>query len=467
MPASFGSEPASAARRGLTFVLGTSVAVSSIASLRFAQVPLPPAPAFLPAIATATTILYCMTAVIFLAQFKWLRRPCFAVFAAAFLYAGLINAVQTLLAPGIILAGGIGPNSAIAWLWVGWHGGFAFLMLAAVACEAAFPNARLSDQFERPVVYLTGLSVVMLVGIVFVTATGQPDFLPSVNLGSGLGKLRHSAFGIGVLLLDAAALVAVIVVTRCRTLLQLAVAVAILAEMIGAMLMLGAASRSTLGWYVGRVYAAVAAGYVPLLFLLEMDKIYARAATLALALQDLALVDALTNLPNRREFDMRLAAECNAAARRGASIALLMIDVDNFKQFNDHHGHVAGDDTLRRVAQAIQIGVKRTSDLAARYGGEEFAVILPDTDLLAAEPIAEDIRRAVLRLAIPHDASAAGDIVSVSVGVTAIMPKSGFRPVLLTEEADAALYRAKALGRNRVAARTSPPELKLVGPTRA
>ncbi|WP_338762821.1 diguanylate cyclase [Massilia sp. METH4] len=168
------------------------------------------------------------------------------------------------------------------------------------------------------------------------------------------------------------------------------------------------------------------------------------------ALDRMAHSDALTGLANRRSLDERLASEVGRAAREGGSVALVMIDVDFFKRYNDSLGHAAGDDCLRRVAAAIATAVHRPADLAARFGGEEFAIVLPDTDRAGARQVAEAARAAVGALALPHPANGKG-IVTISAGVASFRPGPAESARLLVEAADAALYRAKEEGRDRVA----------------
>ncbi|HTX58433.1 MAG TPA: diguanylate cyclase [Verrucomicrobiae bacterium] len=165
----------------------------------------------------------------------------------------------------------------------------------------------------------------------------------------------------------------------------------------------------------------------------------------------LATIDVLTGVANRNALDRTLEREWRRAARARSSLAMLMIDVDFFKAFNDTYGHVAGDSCLQRVAGVAEDCLVRPSDLFARYGGEEFAVVLPDTDLDGAVRIAETIRQAVVRLEIPHEGTSLG-CVSVSLGAAAVDPSPADLPVGLVRAADAALYEAKQRGRNRVAA---------------
>lgn len=165
-------------------------------------------------------------------------------------------------------------------------------------------------------------------------------------------------------------------------------------------------------------------------------------------LQRLSMQDGLTELANRRCFDQYLEKELQRARREQQSLALLMIDLDYFKRFNDRYGHLAGDDCLRRVALVIKQNLKRPADLAARYGGEEMAVILPATELSGAEIIAELLRQAVVDLHIMHQDNSLG-YVSVSIGVHAIVPDQHSTPASLIALTDEALYSAKNQGRNR------------------
>lgn len=166
-------------------------------------------------------------------------------------------------------------------------------------------------------------------------------------------------------------------------------------------------------------------------------------------LDELARLDALTGLPNRRQFDEALHREWGRARRSGESLALLMIDIDHFKQLNDSYGHPVGDQRLREVGRALAECATRGTDLVARYGGEEFAAILPAADMAQARALAEMMRAAVaqLRLASP----VAGGFVTVSIGVGCVGTVGTDEPHDLLERADAALYEAKKAGRDRVA----------------
>lgn len=162
-----------------------------------------------------------------------------------------------------------------------------------------------------------------------------------------------------------------------------------------------------------------------------------------------AFRDALTGIGNRRHFDRDLAALFANAQKRRLPIALIMIDVDYFKAYNDHFGHPKGDDCLAAVAKALQVGLRQQDDSLSRYGGEEFALLLLGADRDQACAVAERLRQRVESLAIPHPASTANPVVTVSLGLTSITPSLEQLPYILIGQADLALYIAKDAGRNR------------------
>ncbi|MBB4515730.1 diguanylate cyclase [Paraburkholderia fungorum] len=169
-----------------------------------------------------------------------------------------------------------------------------------------------------------------------------------------------------------------------------------------------------------------------------------------LELQRLTHSDGLTGLSNRRYLDEYLTAEWRRGTRDKTGLGFLMIDVDNFKAYNDTYGHVAGDEVLKRVAQTIESCLGRAPDLAARFGGEEFAVVLPGASSGGLRLLAEKIRLAIEGLGIAHAGSASG-VVTISVGAAAIVPSAAEPVTTLIEAADVGLYRAKRDGKNQVA----------------
>ena len=167
-------------------------------------------------------------------------------------------------------------------------------------------------------------------------------------------------------------------------------------------------------------------------------------------LHQLSLSDGLTGIGNRRSLDETIEREWKRAVRERSKLAILMIDIDYFKLFNDTYGHLAGDECLKKVAATITGLIKRSMDFAGRYGGEEFAVILPATDELGAMAVGEKIRAAIEAQAIPHQRSYLGGMVTVSIGAAVMIPNSTTESAVLVDAADQALYTAKSSGRNRV-----------------
>jgi len=167
-------------------------------------------------------------------------------------------------------------------------------------------------------------------------------------------------------------------------------------------------------------------------------------------LELLSNTDGLTGIANRRHFDDALAREWARAQRGAAPLALILLDVDVFKHFNDHYGHLAGDACLRTLATTLaQVGARREGELAARFGGEEFVVLLPGADLAAAAEVAHHVQAAIQQLALPHEGAPHG-IVTVSFGVASLQPQRDQLPEELVRRADRAMYRAKQGGRNRI-----------------
>ncbi len=178
-----------------------------------------------------------------------------------------------------------------------------------------------------------------------------------------------------------------------------------------------------------------------------------RMKHLADELRTLAVTDPLTRVANRRRFDERGALECQRAERDGQPLALLLVDVDHFKRFNDRYGHPAGDAILQQVAQALAGCAQRPADLAARIGGEEFALLLPQADGAGAQVVAQRVLEAVRSLHIEHADSPTGPVLSASIGLAC--RAAGEALPALQAAADAALYAAKAGGRDRCVARTA------------
>jgi diguanylate cyclase (GGDEF)-like protein len=187
----------------------------------------------------------------------------------------------------------------------------------------------------------------------------------------------------------------------------------------------------------------------------ELSRVRVALETANRRLRRLVAADPLTGIANRRHFDRVLDREVRRARREQLPLSLIFLDVDEFKHFNDTHGHAHGDEVLRRVAQTLDESFRRGGDLIARYGGEEFAVVLPGVDAHRAGLYAERLRRRIWRMAICSGPGQGNERITISGGVAAIAPGTpGFRetgPDALLRAADQALYKAKCQGRNRIA----------------
>lgn len=167
-------------------------------------------------------------------------------------------------------------------------------------------------------------------------------------------------------------------------------------------------------------------------------------------LRQIANLDGLTGLANRRYLDNFIRTEMSRSSRDHSPMSLLLADVDHFKPYNDNYGHLAGDDVLKQIAGAIKDTCKRSTDLVARYGGEEFAIVLSQTSLEHAALVAERVRVAVENLNIVHEYSPTGDVCTISVGIYSVVADKDMSSDDIIKKADEALYQAKVSGRNRL-----------------
>jgi diguanylate cyclase (GGDEF)-like protein/PAS domain S-box-containing protein len=168
-------------------------------------------------------------------------------------------------------------------------------------------------------------------------------------------------------------------------------------------------------------------------------------------LEELSFKDALTGVYNRRMFDSVMEVEWANAKRNHQPLSLLMLDIDYFKQYNDFYGHIHGDECLKRVAKELSKVATRSRDFFARFGGEEFIIVLPETDDKAARMIAERCRSLIFKAQIPHEKSLVSQMLTVSIGVSTIIPIHSDEAINFIAAVDRQLYQAKEKGRNRIA----------------
>ena len=212
---------------------------------------------------------------------------------------------------------------------------------------------------------------------------------------------------------------------------------------------IGGQARYSYGWYFSRLHGGVSALIILIVFLHSMFKLRDRVLRINVELQHQASEDPLTGLANQRVFFAQLKRAVAQSRRHPTSLALLMLDVDHFKRYNDVYGHPAGNLCLQHVSLVMRTSVRRPDDWVARIGGEEFAILLPDTDATGARTVAMNIIHKLQGLSLEHKASEF-DRVTISIGAVVCDPTSDVREEQIFEAADRALYRAKRKGRNRL-----------------
>ena len=417
-------------------------------------------PAFLPIYTTSLIISDLITAVMLYGQYYALRARALLLLSAAYLFTAMATFAYALVFPGLLAPGGLlgsGPQTTSV-MYMFWHAGFPLLVLAYAWAKRA-PRPLLVPPLPpaRGPILLSIALVLLAVAAGTALATQGQDYLPMFLDGDRTTPTGHRVL-FSIWLLSVAALAA-LGLSRPHSALDVWLLVVMCVWVLDvAMAAVFNTGRYDLGWYAGRLYGFLAACGLLLVFLSEHARSYAKLVRVSAELRtandmlwQISMQDGLTQLSNRRAFDRYLQEQRAVAQRHGRPLALVLMDVDHFKAYNDLYGHQAGDDCLKQVAAALRSCCRRPSDLAARYGGEEFALILPDTEPLGALHVAETLRNTVLRCELPHAACSTGPLVSVSVGVSVAKPDSPASVEPLLAAADAALYLAKHRGRNQVA----------------
>ncbi|NPT55940.1 GGDEF domain-containing protein [Paraburkholderia elongata] len=383
------------------------------------------------------------------ARFTVTPQPMLGALGGAYAFTAITVALQLLMFPGVFTRTGLfgaGPQSA-AWMWVFWHAGFPLLVILAALTRDRFPSKPIElPDIDRWAWALIGVPIVLAaaLGILAIHANLSTPFhtAPETNALSG-GRT-----GFVICSLDVLAIVVVLLKGRLRTVLDLWVTIALLASFADACLNLLSMDQFTLGWYVARVFSMLAPGVLVCVLVWEVTVLYRELSEAHASLLLTSTHDALTRVYNRSYFNDQFRREFDRAARNGQSLSLVMVDVDNFKDYNDAFGHLRGDVCLSAIAKALAGTARRSSDFVARYGGEEFALVLPDTGSEEALVIAEQARLAVMQLGMT--APIPGGQVTVSAGCATNEPNTLSTPNALVQAADAALYDAKRAGRNRV-----------------
>lgn len=479
LPLFLSTAPAGARDRRIALAVVCVSLLLFLAGVPFAKTPLSPLPAFIPFYQSALVICDLITAVLLLGQFLILRSKALLMLAGAYLFTACIATTHALSFPGLFSQSGLLGAGAqtTAWLYMFWHAGFPVLIIAYVYLRDQRRGSNMANISDLTMVLLVATAVLAATcGLTLLATVGQ-DALPAIMHGNQYTSVMFavvaSVWGLSILALVA------LWQSRSLTVLDLWLMVVLCAWSLDvALSAVLNGGRFDLGFYAGRIYGLLAASFVLIMMLLENNRLYGLLIEThrndrikASELRRLSTLDPLTRIANRRAFDDALEQEWRRATRHCTPLCLLMIDVDCFKRFNDRYGHVAGDQCLRAVAQVLAANARRAGEVAARYGGEEFAVLLPQVEVADAYGLAWQICREVRDLDIPHEDSTAAQCVTISVGLAsasegARVCRNGQNAAgssIFVEQADLALYEAKASGRNRVALARSPDSLTVPG----
>ncbi|RAS11933.1 MULTISPECIES: sensor domain-containing diguanylate cyclase [Microvirgula] len=438
---------------GLTAAVMTVVA---LALLPYADLPAERVALLVPVFSSVQATLNAVIAYLVVLQFYADRKYPTALISIGFAFSALLSAIQIVSLPGVFTEGGNFERFApiAIWLWVARLSGHALLILLAMLVLKGRPALLAS---ERSVGYQTAVFAIMpvvLAVMVYAFLGYNRDLLPGLMDASGsYSGLAHGRAGYFMLACWTLALLGILLVTRLQRGFDCWLAFSAYSYILYLIVNFTSASRFTIGWYTSRFFELAAAATLLGALLFEVLRMQQRLKKLYSNAYQASIRDGLTGLYSRRYFDTALARELAAAERSRRPLSLLMVDIDYFKQYNDTHGHLAGDDCIRRVAASLLDGF-RGSDIVARYGGEEFVVILPDTGRELACQTAERLRSQIMALGIPsvRPADANEPVVTVSIGLSHQPPGAEPRKTMQTliGEADDALYEAKRQGRNRV-----------------
>ena len=377
-----------------------------------------------------------MTAYLLCVQMIQLRRLNVGILALAFLFTmACYNIAPALFAPFLLT-----PEQ-----WIAFHAHVRFI------AHAGFGSAVVLFVLLRSRLRMARGGRRRLLTVAFVLpflATALSLLFLAAISGVTIAQLSNPFVAVIPPLITALGLAGYVFRTRLRSIAQMWVSVAVLGGLLDALALYLSALHS-FGEMSSQIFGLAACVAVPLAYIVEFNWMYERLLTITGILHHEAFFDDLTQVGNRRFFDRFGTAEWRRGIREQTPMALLMVDVDHFKLFNDCFGHVAGDQCLKDVASCMARVLQRPGDAICRYGGEEFAVILPGTDLGGALGVAERLLRAVAALKIRHPLGI-DEMLSVSIGVASMRPQRDSAFEELVSAADGALYVSKGAGRNRV-----------------
>ena len=416
-------------------------------SLPAAHVPGGAVAVFLSTATALATFAQLLTAFLLLNQYRGSQSPPLAVLALGYGGTAALG-IEALVGLNASSPAALETSSAgTPWLYLLTQAYFVTYVILFVVWERwcrRYPTVASGSGLPA----LTGLAVLVCGGaLIALSRNGESAFFA----GAAALALWKAAFGPALLILQIVAFLLLMFGTRLRRTVHLWLSVALAASFAATLLANASAGMGfSAAAYAGRVEWVMASSVFLVVLLSSVYRILLSLTSSNETLYEQAISDELTGLFNRRGFNRRIEEELRRAARKGENLALLLIDIDNFKRYNDAFGHPAGDAALGAVARVIRNQLRRAADSGCRIGGEEFAVLLPETDDAGAIAIAERIRFGVERLGIMQGQGAHHRVLTVSVGVASTSRYVGSDALALTRHADRALYDVKNAGRNGV-----------------
>jgi len=444
-----------AAPTRLSLVTAGSVAllmtVAAAAIFPYAGAHAPKVPILFPVFVTALAVNNGIIAYLVTLQFFITRQVAIGLLGSAFGFSALMAVLQVVTLPGVFSElGSMGSSNHVRmWMWITRLGGFPLLITLAMLLLKLYPKHTVSKRCLNWTLagFIVGPLVVTLSLFQFLFL--EDARLPLLTTPNGnYSALAHGWGGAMMVAAWAVALLSILWVTRLRHTFYCWLALGSYSYVLYLLVNFAGAARFTVGWYTSRFFELTAAAIILGALLYEVLKMQQRLRSSYLHVYEESIRDGLTSLFSRRYFDTALAREIASQQRHGRPFSLLMVDIDFFKQYNDRHGHLAGDHCIRKIARCLANQL-REGDVVARYGGEEFVAILPDTDEDTAHRVAERFRRAVMALQLYQDRNGKAGV-TVSAGLYTNRSDTVLTAEQMLVQADAALYRAKHAGRNRV-----------------
>ena len=401
----------------------------------------------LPIVTTTWALADLMTAFLLLSQFYVNGTTFLTALGAAYALSGLLTCPYVLAFPNLFYTGHMSiPEQQISiWLWSFWHAAFPAIVGISALWDPQLKLRTMSRTANRNALWFTVVATIAVAGIVTALVFGEKAALPRLVINGRFTFAWRNVVAPALVVLNSLGCVLLLRRGKNLTTLHLWLVVAMFTGVLDCVLNAMSPSRYSYGWYIGKLETVVTANIVLGVLLGEVTRLYRHLA-------DLANIDALTGLFNRRAFEEHIGLVFRLAKRESSELALLVIDVDLFKGYNDAYGHARGDECLRQIAAILKSSATRPLDHVARYGGEEFVVILPRVQREGTIAVAQRMLERVREACIPYASYARGHV-TVSVGVGFVGNARMTHERALFDIADNALYEAKARGRDTYVAR--------------